>query len=66
MFIAQIHGRANYAADFLLRLQKNCETTLSLELSNKILLKKIEINTTAETSDVSLNSTKCIADQFEN
>ena len=64
--MAHTPGRANYATDFLSRIQLYRGATLFLKLSNKIPIKEIEIDTTAETPNVSLNSIKCIADQIEN
>ena len=43
---AHIPGRANYAADFLSRMQTDPTQTLELKLNDKIPIKEIEVETT--------------------
>ena len=53
--IAHIPGRANYAADFLSRMENDKSATMSLKLTDRIPVKEIEIDTEAQNPDVELN-----------
>ena len=53
--IAHIPGRANYAADFLSRMENHKTATMSLKLTDRIPVKEIEIDTVAQNPDVELN-----------
>ena len=53
--IAHIPGRANYAADFLSRMENDKTATLSLKLTDRIPVREIEIDTEAQNLDVELN-----------
>ena len=53
--IAHIPGRANYAADFLSRMENDKTATMSLKLTDRIPVKEIEIDTEAQNPDVELN-----------
>ena len=52
--LAHIPGRANAAADFLLRMQTNPTQSLELQLHESIPKKQIEIDMKAKTPDASL------------
>ena len=65
LVIAHIPGKANYAADFVSRIQTDRSACISLKLSDKIPLKEIEIDTTAKTPDVSLTSIESFEDLFK-
>ena len=54
--IAHIPGKANYAADFLSRMQTDPNASLSLRLTDKIPVREIHIDSTAKLPDASLNS----------
>ena len=53
--IAHIPGRANYAADFLSRMENDKTATMSLKLTDRIPDKEMEIDTEAQNPDVELN-----------
>ena len=53
--IAHIPGRANYAADFLSRMENDKTATISLKLTARIPVREIEIDTEAQNPDVELN-----------
>ena len=53
--IAHTPGRANYAADFLSRMENDKTATMSLKLTNRIPVKEIEIDTEAQNPDIELN-----------
>ena len=53
--ITHIPGRANYAADFLSRMENNKSATMSLKLTDRIPVREIEIDTEAQNPDVELN-----------
>ena len=53
--IAHIPGRANYAADFLSRMENDKSETMSLKLTDRIPVREIEIDTEAQNPDVELN-----------
>ena len=53
--IAQIPGRANYAADFLSRMENDKTATMSLKLTDRIPVREIKIATEAQNPDVELN-----------
>ena len=55
LVIAHIPGRANYAADFLSRVQTDPSQTIQLKLTDRIPVKEIEIKTVAKSPDVSLS-----------
>ena len=55
IIIAHIPGKANYAADFLSRMQTDPSASLSLKLMDKIPVREIQIDTTAKIPDASLN-----------
>ena len=55
IIIAHIPGTANYAADFLSRMQTDPSASLSLKLTDKILVREIYIDSTAQFPDASLN-----------
>ena len=55
LVIAHIPGRANYAADFLSRVQTDPSQTIQLKLSDRIPVKEIEIETVAKSPDVFLS-----------
>ena len=55
IIIAHILGKANYAADFLSRMQTDPSASLSLKLTNEIPVREIQIDTTAKVPDASLN-----------
>ena len=55
IIIAHIPGKANYAADFLSRMQTDPSASLSLKLTDKIPVREIQIDTTAKVPDASLN-----------
>ena len=47
--------RANYAADFLSRMENDKTATMSLKLTDRIPVKEIEIDTEAQNPDIELN-----------
>ena len=53
--IAHILGTANYAANFLSRMQTDPSASLSLKLTDKIPVREIYIDSTAQIPDASLN-----------
>ena len=53
--IAHIPGRANYAADFLSRMENDKSATMSLKLIDRIPVREIEIDTEAQNPDIDLN-----------
>ena len=53
--IAHIPGRANYATDFLSRMENDKSATMSLKLTDRIPVREIEIDTEAQNPDVELN-----------
>ena len=55
IIIAHIPGTANYAADFLSRMQTDPSASLSLKLTDKIPVREIYIDSTAQFPDASLN-----------
>ena len=55
IIIAHIPGTANYAADFLSRMQTDPSASLSLKLTDKIPVREIYIDSTARIPDASLN-----------
>ena len=55
LVIAHIPGRANYAADFLSPVPADPSQTIQLKLTDRIPVKKIEIETAAKSPDVSLS-----------
>ena len=54
--IAHIPGRANYAADFLSRMENDKTATLSLKLTDRIPVREIEIDTEAQNPDIEMNA----------
>ena len=68
LVIAHIPGRANYAADFLSRIQSDLSTTLQLKLTDRIAVREIEIESIAKTPDASLSSVdyidKCLISKY--
>ena len=56
LVIAHIPGRANYAADFLSRMQTDRSAKMSLKMSDKIPIKELHIDTSAQIPDATLNS----------
>ena len=65
LVIAHIPGKINYAADFLSRVQTDPAQTLELKLTDKIPIREIEVETTAKTPDVLVNSIELIEQIFE-
>ena len=65
LVIAHIPGRANYAADFLSRVQSDLSTTLELKLTDRIPVREIEIESIAKTPDASLSSVDNIDKMFD-
>ena len=63
--IAHIPGKANYAAEFFSRMQTDPEAQFSLRLTEKVPVREIEIESEAETPDVSLNTIEEIIDAFK-
>ena len=61
IIIAHIPGTANYAAEFLSRMQTDPSASLSLKLTDKIPVREIYIDSTARIPDASLNT---IAEAF--
>ena len=57
-------GKANYAADFLSRVQTDPSVSLSLKLTNKIPVREIQIDTTAKVPDASLNLIQSMDEAF--
>ena len=55
LVIAHILSRAYYAADFLSRVQTDPSQRIQLKLTDRIPVKKIEIETVAKSPDVSLS-----------
>ena len=55
LVIAHIPGRANYAADFLSRVQIDPSQTIQLKLTDPIPVKETEIETVAKSPDASLS-----------
>ena len=55
IIIAHIPGKANYAADFLSRMQTDPSASLSLKLTDKIPVREKEIEATAKVPEASLN-----------
>ena len=55
LVIAHIPGRANYAANFLSRVQTDPSHTIQLKPSDRIPVKEIEVETIAKSADVSLS-----------
>ena len=53
--IAHVPGTANYAADFLSRMQTDPSASLSLKLTDKIPVREIYNDSTARIPDASLN-----------
>ena len=53
--IAHIPGCANYAADFLSKMENDKTATMSLKLTDRIPVKEIEIDTEAQNPDVEVN-----------
>ena len=67
--IAHIPGRANYAADFLSRMENDKTATMSLKLTDRIPVREIEIDTEAQNPDVELNvlfDTENLCDEINN
>ena len=64
IIIAHIPGKANYAADFLSRMQTDPSVSLSLKLTDKIPVREIQIDTTAKLPDASLNLIHSMDDAF--
>ena len=64
IIIAHIPGKANYAADFLSRMQTDPSASLSLKLIDKIPVQEIQIDTTAKVPDASLNLVQTVNDAF--
>ena len=46
--MAHFPGRANYAADFLSRMENDKTATMSLKLTDRIPVREIEIDTEAK------------------
>ena len=65
LVIAHIPGRANYAADFLSRVQSDLSTTIELKLTDRIPVREIEVQTVAKTPDASLSSIDSIDRMFD-
>ena len=61
IIIAHIPGTANYAADFLSRMQTDPSASLSLKLTDKVPVREIYIDSKARIPDASLNT---IAEAF--
>ena len=51
-----IPGKANYAAEFILRIKTDRTETVSLKLNEKIPMSEMEIDTEAKTPNAELNS----------
>ena len=64
IIIAHIPGEANYAADFLSRMQIDPSDSLSMKLPDKIPVREIQIDTTAEVPDASLSLVDSEKDAF--
>ena len=62
--IAHIPGRANYAADFLSRIETDRSASLTLKMNDKITIREFEIDTKADTPDVTLNAIDTIDEIF--
>ena len=54
--IAHIPGKANSAADFLSRMQTDPSLSLSIKLTDRVPIREIEVETEANTPDVSLSN----------
>ena len=54
--IAQILGPANYAADFLSRMENDKTATRSLKLTDRIPVSDVEIDTEAKNTDIEMNN----------
>ena len=65
LVIAHIPGKANYAADFLSRVEADRTSTVSLKLNEKIPVRDFEINTEAKIPNAELNSIECVDEFFE-
>ena len=65
LVIAHIPGRANYAADFLSRMQTDRSAKMSLKLTDKIPIKEVHIDTTAQIPDVMVNLISWNEDDFD-
>ena len=66
LVIAHIPGRANYAADFLSRVQTDPDQTIQLKLSDRIPVQEIEVETIAKSPDVMLCSMANFSNLFDN
>ena len=69
ILIAHIPGRANYAADFLSRMEIDKTATIALKLTDRIPVREIEIFTEAQNPDVELNvlfDTDNLCDEINN
>ena len=64
IIIAGIPGTANYAADFLPRMQTDPSASLSLKLTDKVPVREIYFDSTARVPDASLNQVQAIEDAF--
>ena len=64
IIIAHIPGTANYAADFLSRMQTDPSASLTLKLTDKIPVREIYVDTTARVPDASLNLVQAIDEAF--
>ena len=53
--IAHIPGRVNYAAEFFSKMEHHKTATMSVTLTDIILVRKMEINTEAQNPEVELN-----------
>ena len=56
LVIKHIPGGANYAADFLSRMQTDWSAIISLEMSDKIPIKELHIDMSAQFPDATLKS----------
>ena len=64
IIIAHIPGTANYAADFLSRMQTDPSASLSLKLTDKIPVREIYVDTRARVPDASLKLVQSINEAF--
>ena len=64
IIIAHILGKANYAAGFLTRMQTDPSASLYLKLKNKIPVREIQFDMTAQVPDASLNLIQSIDEAF--
>ena len=56
IILGHIHGKANLAADYLSRIHKNPKEKLTLRINSKIPISEVQIDTTAEVPNNSINT----------